>query len=82
MDHLHLPVEYVIISHTAQVTTPCATTDDCCATVKEIQEVSMDHSGGKPTSYHHDCSGIIVIPKKTMHMVFKIITVQVINHRA
>lgn len=42
MDRLMLPVEYIVVSHTAQITTPCKTTDDCCATVRRLQQISMD----------------------------------------
>lgn len=42
MDPLTTPVDYVIITHTAQVTTPCYTTDECCMTVKAIQAFHMD----------------------------------------
>lgn len=45
MDPLHTPVEYVIVSHTAQVATPCYTTEDCCSTVRDIQNFNMDQSG-------------------------------------
>ena len=45
LDHLRTPVEYAIITHTAQVLLPCSTTDECCMTVKEIQKLHMTKAG-------------------------------------
>ncbi len=45
MDHLKTPVNYVIITDTSQVTTPCYTTDECCMTVRVIEDLHMDKFG-------------------------------------